>query len=781
MQYKVTDSTKRVFELSELYALELGQHIVQSEHVLLGMLLEENGIAGQLLRRYIDMEKVNAFIEANRHKVKKVSVEWGKKVEQVLENAQKLLEYTQSQEIGTGHVLLALLQKESKASRLMREFKIDLQVLVKELSQEMGIATQDKQAESSSKTPILDTLTRDLTALSKQGDIPHIIGRERETERMIQVLSRKTKNNPVLVGEPGVGKTAVAHSLAQLIVRGEVPEQLKDKKVLNLDVGTLVAGTKYRGEFEERMKRLVEELQQEKDAILFIDEIHMLVGAGGAEGSVDAANILKPALARGDIQVIGATTFNEYQKYIEKDAALERRFSPIQIDEPSQESAILMIEHIISDFEQYHRISIPKEVIGEAVYLSSRYISDRKLPDKAIDLLDEAASYVKITEPLQAKSIIRKEDVTRLLQEHHYEDAAKQWKKAKKQLQYHSEYGQVLRKTDVARVVSSWTNIPLHELEKKESERLLSLEKEIHKRLIGQDEAVSSVAKAIRRSKSGIGNPKKPIGSFLFLGQTGVGKTELVKALSEVMFGSEDKLIRVDMSEFMDKHSTSRLIGAPPGYVGFEEGGQLTEKIRKNPYSVVLFDEIEKAHPDVFNVLLQILDDGYVTDTKGRKVDFRNTIIVMTSNLGATTLRDDKTVGFGASEKSTHHAAVEKVVREELKKAFRPEFLNRIDDIIVFKALNQQEVKEIVKLMLRATLSRLAYMQVTVNVLPSVIEKIAKEGFDVEYGARPIKRFIQKEVEDMLSQAILSGDISNGTHLKLGVKKGNIVYHIVSK
>ncbi|MDU0990574.1 MAG: ATP-dependent Clp protease ATP-binding subunit, partial [Enterococcus faecium] len=639
-----------------------------------------------------------------------------------------------SQKVGTEHILMSLLKDESiMATRIMINLGISLSKARQILKHKMGLAgdsggkgmnrrrnIQDKR-QTPQGTPTLDSLARDLTKLAKENKLDPVVGRSREVKRLIQILSRRTKNNPVLVGEPGVGKTAIAEGLAQKIILGEVPEDMQEKRLMMLDMGSLVAGTKYRGEFEDRMKKVIDEIYNDGQVILFIDELHTLIGAGGAEGAIDASNILKPALARGELQTIGATTLDEYQKYIEKDSALERRFARIQVDEPTPEEAEEILQGLRSRYEEHHGVEITDEAVRAAVNLSVRYITSRQLPDKAIDLIDESAAKVRLdqTDHL-TKSTVIKLEIDELVQEKEaaiqkqdFENAAqlrRQEKALRKKLQKVSAieakqeqgYADRVTEEDVATVVSEWTGVPLQQLEKKESERLLELEGLLHERVVGQDEAVKAVSRAIRRARSGLKDPDRPIGSFMFLGPTGVGKTELAKALSEVMFGSEDALIRVDMSEFMEKYSTSRLIGSPPGYVGYDEGGQLTEKIRQKPYSVILLDEVEKAHPDVFNLLLQVLDDGHLTDSKGRKVDFRNTIMIMTSNIGATQIREEKNVGFNVQDVTKDHKAMQKRILEELKKAFRPEFLNRIDETVVFHSLSKDEIHTIVQIMSKA-------------------------------------------------------------------------------
>jgi ATP-dependent Clp protease ATP-binding subunit ClpC len=642
-------------------------------------------------------------------------------------------------------------------------------------------------------TPTLDSLARDLTQSAREKRLDPLLGREKEVQRLIQVLSRRTKNNPVLVGEPGVGKTAIAEGLAQRIVDGLVPKEMLSKRLMMLDMGAVVAGTKYRGEFEDRMKKVVDEIYRDGNVILFIDELHTLIGAGGAEGAIDASNILKPALARGELQTIGATTLDEYQKYIEKDSALERRFAKIQVDEPTPEEAEDILLGLRGRYEEYHKVKITDEAVHAAVNLATRYISDRQLPDKAIDLIDESAARARLelaNKPSQI--VVQQNKLEELLEEkeaailaQNFELAADLRKKEQrlmtrlenlklKEAENEGVYQTEVTEEAIVSVVAQWTGIPLKQLEKKETERLLELEKVLHERVVGQDEAVKAISKAIRRSRSGLSDPNRPIGSFMFLGPTGVGKTELAKTLASTMFGSEDALIRVDMSEFMEKHSTSRLVGSPPGYVGYDEGGQLTERIRQKPYSVILLDEVEKAHPDVFNILLQVLDDGHLTDSKGRKVNFKNTILIMTSNIGATALRDEKTVGFAAKDASKNHEAMKSRVLEELKKRFRPEFLNRVDEMLVFHSLSKEELHEIVKIMSQSIIERLKLQKIDLKLTPAAIEVVSKAGFDPEYGARPIRRALQKEVEDKLSDMLLLGEITPNSKVVVGASKGEI-------
>ncbi len=688
--------------------------------------------------------------------------------------------------VGTEHILLGLIREgEGVAARVLNNLGVSLNKARQQVLQLLGSneASSGHQGGSASNanTPTLDSLARDLTVVARENRLDPVIGRGKEIQRVIEVLSRRTKNNPVLIGEPGVGKTAIAEGLAQQIVNNEVPETLRDKRVMTLDMGTVVAGTKYRGEFEDRLKKVMDEIRQAGNIILFIDELHTLIGAGGAEGAIDASNILKPSLARGELQCIGATTLDEYRKYIEKDAALERRFQPIHVDEPSLEESIQILKGLRDRYEAHHRVSITDDAIDAAVKLSDRYITDRFLPDKAIDLIDEAASKVRLrsyTTPPNLKELevkleeIRKEkdaavqsqefekaaslrDMEQRLREK-LEDTKRQWKE-----QQGKENSEVTVE-DIANVVSTWTRIPVSKLAQTETDKLLNLESILHDRLIGQDEAVVAVAKAVRRARAGLKDPKRPIGSFIFLGPTGVGKTELARALAESMFGDEDAMIRIDMSEYMEKHSTSRLVGSPPGYVGYEEGGQLTEKVRRKPYSVVLLDEVEKAHPDVFNILLQVLEDGRLTDSKGRTVDFRNTIVIMTSNVGAEALKRNKHLGFNVQDESRDYSDMKGKVMDELKKAFRPEFLNRIDEIIVFHMLEKKHIQEIVTLMVNQLVNRLKEQEIELHLTEGAISAIADKGFDREYGARPLRRAIQKHVEDRLSEELLKGAIEKG-------------------
>ncbi len=819
MEELFTERAQAVLEIAQEEAKRLKHQSVSSEHVLLALVVEQNGIAGKVLRE-MDLNETEIYEEIEhligyggiRSYPKGVFLPYSPRMKQVFALASSEVKKTGSQKVGTEHILMSLLKDESiMATRIMINLGISLSKARQVLKQKMGLAgdsagkgmnrrrnvnVQDKR-QTPQGTPTLDSLARDLTKLAKENKLDPVVGRSREVKRLIQILSRRTKNNPVLVGEPGVGKTAIAEGLAQKIILGEVPEDMQEKRLMMLDMGSLVAGTKYRGEFEDRMKKVIDEIYNDGQVILFIDELHTLIGAGGAEGAIDASNILKPALARGELQTIGATTLDEYQKYIEKDSALERRFARIQVDEPTPEEAEVILQGLRTRYEEHHGVEITDEAVRAAVNLSVRYITSRQLPDKAIDLIDESAAKVRLdqTDHL-TKSTVIKLEIDELVQEKEaaiqkqdFENAAqlrRQEKALRKKLQKVSAieakqeqgYSDRVTEEDVATVVSEWTGVPLQQLEKKESERLLELEGLLHERVVGQDEAVKAVSRAIRRARSGLKDPDRPIGSFMFLGPTGVGKTELAKALSEVMFGNEDALIRVDMSEFMEKYSTSRLIGSPPGYVGYDEGGQLTEKIRQKPYSVILLDEVEKAHPDVFNLLLQVLDDGHLTDSKGRKVDFRNTIMIMTSNIGATQIREEKNVGFNVQDVTKDHKAMQKRILEELKKAFRPEFLNRIDETVVFHSLSKDEIHTIVQIMSKAIIKRLKEQDIQVKITPSAIDVIGKAGFDPEYGARPIRRALQKEIEDRLSEALLGGEIRLGDHVTVGASKGKITLNV---
>lgn len=809
-----TERAQRVLEIAQEEAKRFKHQAVSSEHILLALVIEPNGIAGKVLREmklnekdiYEEIEHLVGYGTVKTY-AKGVFLPYSPRMKQIFALANSEVNKMGAQKVGTEHILLSLLKDESiMATRIMINLGISLSKVRQSLKRTMGTDTstggirrrnpQEKRAMTQG-TPTLDSLARDLTKLAKENRLDPVVGRSREVKRLIQILSRRTKNNPVLVGEPGVGKTAIAEGLAQKIILGEVPEEMKAKRLMMLDMGALVAGTKYRGEFEDRMKKVIDEIYHDGQVILFIDELHTLIGAGGAEGAIDASNILKPALARGELQTIGATTLDEYQKYIEKDSALERRFARIQVDEPTADEAEEILRGLRSRYEEHHHVEITDEAVRAAVNLSVRYITSRQLPDKAIDLIDESAAKVRLeqADDLSETTILKQEidqvnkEKEQAIQKQDFETAAhlrrqenSLMKKLEKRLaieaKHKNGFADRVTEEDVATVVSEWTGVPLQQLEKKESQRLLELEALLHERVVGQDEAVKAVSRAIRRARSGLKDPNRPIGSFMFLGPTGVGKTELAKALSEVMFGEEDALIRVDMSEFMEKYSTSRLIGSPPGYVGYDEGGQLTEKIRQKPYSVILLDEVEKAHPDVFNLLLQVLDDGHLTDAKGRKVDFRNTIMIMTSNIGATQIREEKNVGFNVQDITKDHQAMQKRILEELKKAFRPEFLNRIDETVVFHSLTKDEVHAIVQIMSQSIVKRLKEQDILVKITPAAVDVIGKVGFDPEYGARPLRRALQKEVEDRLSEALLGGEIHLGDQITVGASKGKITVNV---
>ena len=811
-----TEKAKAVLTIAQEEAKTFKHQSVGSEHLLLALIIEQDGIGGKVLREMnISENDVREEIEhltgygTMKSYPAGAYLPYSPRAKQIFAYAGDEAKRLGAPNIGTEHLLLGLLRDdEILASRIMVNLGLSLARMRQILKKKMGVSESKapnnglggrrRQAPQGSKgtqqgTPTLDGLARDLTKLARESRLDPVVGRSKEVKRLIQILSRRTKNNPVLVGEPGVGKTAIAEGLAQQIIRGEVPEDMQQKRLMMLDMGSLVAGTKYRGEFEDRMKKIIDEIYHDGQIILFIDELHTLIGAGGAEGAIDASNILKPALARGELQTIGATTLDEYQKYIEKDSALERRFARIQVDEPTPEEAEEILKGLRPRYEEHHGVEISDDALHAAVQLSVRYINSRQLPDKAIDLMDESAAKVRLDKADEPSEIIGlQEDIANLMSEkeeaiqnQNFEAAARLRQKEKKLSQRLAElafaetkeasgFADRVTAEDVASVVSQWTGVPLQQMEKKESERLLDLEKILHQRVVGQDEAVKAVARSIRRARSGLKDPNRPIGSFMFLGPTGVGKTELAKTLAEAMFGSEDALIRVDMSEFMEKYSTSRLIGSPPGYVGYDEGGQLTEKVRSKPYSVILLDEVEKAHPDVFNILLQVLDDGHLTDSKGRKVDFRNTILIMTSNIGATQIREEKNVGFNVTDLTKDHGAMQKRILEELKKAFRPEFLNRIDETVVFRALGEAEIQQIVKIMSKSIVKRLDEQDIHLKITPAANEVIGKAGFDPEYGARPIRRALQKEVEDRLSEALLSGQIHLGDNVTIGAKKGKI-------
>ncbi|GEK92132.1 ATP-dependent Clp protease ATP-binding subunit [Alkalibacterium kapii] len=811
-----TDKAKKALLIAQEEAKSFRHSTVGTEHLLLGLVIENEGIAGKTLRDLgINEEDVKDEIEhfsiygSSQFVPKQAILPYSPRARQIIKYATDEARRMKRPLVGTEHLLLGLLRDENILSaKILNNLDVNLakarQLVLKKLGTKMNSAKSKLNnrrpvkgnQESPNGTPTLDSLARDLTQQARENRLDPIVGRNKEVRRIIQILSRRTKNNPVLVGEPGVGKTAIAEGLAQKIISGEVPPVLADKRLMTLDMGSLVAGTKYRGEFEERMKKIIDEIYHDGKVILFIDELHTLIGAGGAEGAIDASNILKPALARGELQTIGATTLDEYQKHIEKDAALERRFASIHVDPPTEIEAEEILFGLRKRYEDHHDVKITDAAIRAAVQFSVRYITSRQLPDKAIDLMDESASKIRMdnsdTPTTLSKETEKLEDLVKqkeeAIQSQDFERAARI---REKEMRQRRKLEKIIKKdeqgtndqlevtaSDIAEVVSQWTGIPVNQMEQKESERLLKLEEVLHQRVVGQEEAVVAVSKAIRRARSGLKDPNRPIGSFMFLGPTGVGKTELAKALAEAMFGSEEALIRVDMSEFMEKYSTSRLVGSPPGYVGYDEGGQLTEKIRQKPYSVILLDEVEKAHPDVFNILLQVLDDGLLTDGKGRKVDFKNTIMIMTSNLGATALRDEKSVGFGAVDKRFDHDAMEKRIREELRNAFRPEFLNRVDDTIVFHSLKKEELREIVQLLTKNVIERINELGIELKITRAAMDVIAEEGFDPEYGARPLKRAIQNKFEDRLSEALLAGEISFGDKVTLGATKGEITLKV---
>ncbi|MBV7508780.1 ATP-dependent protease ATP-binding subunit ClpC [Bacillus sp. sid0103] len=804
---RFTERAQKVLALAQEEAIRLGHNNIGTEHILLGLTREGEGIAAKALYGLgLGSEKIQKEVENLIGKGQEASqtIHYTPRAKKVIELSMDEARKLGHSYVGTEHILLGLIREgEGVAARVLNNLGVSLNKARQQVLQLLGSNESGGHqggASASANTPTLDSLARDLTAIAREGSLDPVIGRGKEIQRVIEVLSRRTKNNPVLIGEPGVGKTAIAEGLAQQIVNNEVPEILRDKRVMTLDMGTVVAGTKYRGEFEDRLKKVMDEIRQAGNIILFIDELHTLIGAGGAEGAIDASNILKPSLARGELQCIGATTLDEYRKYIEKDAALERRFQPIRVDEPTLDESIQILEGLRDRYEAHHRVSITDEAIQAAVKLSDRYISDRFLPDKAIDLIDEAGSKVRLrsfTTPPNLKELevkleeVRKEkdsavqsqefekaaslrDTEQRLREQ-LEETKKNWKE--KQGKENNE----VTVEDIASVVSSWTGVPVSKLAETEMAKLLNLEEVLHSRVIGQEEAVKAVAKAVRRARAGLKDPKRPIGSFVFLGPTGVGKTELARALAEAMFGDEDAMIRIDMSEYMEKHSTSRLVGSPPGYVGYEEGGQLTEKVRRKPYSVVLLDEIEKAHPDVFNILLQVLEDGRLTDSKGRTVDFRNTVLIMTSNVGAEALKRNKYVGFNIQDGEQDYKDMKGKVMGELKKAFRPEFLNRIDEIIVFHALERKHLEEIVTLLSEQLVKRLKEQNISLELTAAAKEKISQEGYDPEYGARPLRRAIQKHIEDRLSEELLKGTLLTGQHAIIDVDNGEFIVRMAEK
>lgn len=808
-----TEKANKALNLAIESAEEMRHNYVGTEHILYGLVKEGSGVAATALNECgVTEDALREKLESINGTMSLVELtpdDFTPRTKRVLRAAVIISSKTGYTYVGTEHLLLAILsESDSYAVAFLEELGVSVERLAQAVSKGMqggaddgfgGFENESAPNGSQKGGSALDKFGRDLTQAAKNGEIDPVIGREKEIQRVIQILSRRTKNNPVLIGEPGVGKTAVAEGLALEIAKGNVPEILKDKRVVSLDLTGMVAGAKYRGDFEERIKAAIDEVKKSKNTILFIDELHTIVGAGAAEGSADAANILKPSLARGDFQVIGATTLNEYRKYIEKDAALERRFQPVKVGEPTPEQAVQILKGLRDSYEAHHKVKITDEAINAAVTLSSRYIADRYLPDKAIDLIDEGASKVRLaslTSPDNVKeledeiadyekekaSAINEQDFERAARlrdeqkelQTKLDDAKKKWQEQQK-----GNSGEVTAE-DIAKIVSEWTGIPVVQLTKEESERLLNMENVLHERVIGQSEAVTAIAKAIRRGRVGLKDPKRPVGSFIFLGPTGVGKTELCKALAEAMFGDENAMLRLDMSEYMEKHTVSKLIGSPPGYVGFEEGGQLTEKVRRKPYSVVLFDEIEKAHPDVFNMLLQILEDGRLTDSQGRTVDFKNTIIIMTSNVGARLITEKQSsLGFNSENENAEEGEkkdIKELVTGELRKVFRPEFLNRVDDIIVFNKLNKDEIKQIAVKMLKTLENRLDKMNIKISFTDNAVSEIANKGFDENYGARPLRRAIQNEIEDPLSEQMLEGKVKDGAVVACDFSDGQFTF-----
>ena len=813
---RYTPQAKEALSLAVGMAESLNHGYVGTEHLLIGLLQEGTGVAARVLEENgVEeskvVELVSQLISPNTSVQMAENAAYTPRARKVIENSYREAVRFKAAQIGTEHILIAILREgDCVASRLLNTMGISVQKLYIDLLAAMGedapsIKDEMQRGNSGkrgSSTPALDSYSRNLTQMALDGKLDPVIGREHEIQRVIQILSRRTKNNPCLIGEPGVGKTAVVEGLAQRIAAGDVPDTIADKRVMTLDLSGMVAGSKYRGEFEERIKKVIAEVVEAKDVLLFIDEIHTIIGAGGAEGALDASNILKPSLARGELQLIGATTINEYRKYIEKDSALERRFQPVTVDEPSEEESIAILKGLRSRYEEHHRVEITDDALEAAVKLSSRYINDRFLPDKAIDLIDEAASKVRLsnyTKPSKIKDYEAQiddleEEKESAIRDEAYEkagDIKKKQEKLKEKIRLTLEKWEkeketrklVVGENEVADVVAGWTKIPVKKLAQEESERLKNLEGILHERVVGQEEAVTAVSKAIRRGRIGLKDPKRPIGSFLFLGPTGVGKTELSKALAEAMFGTESALIRVDMSEYMEKHSVSKMIGSPPGYVGYEEGGQLSEKVRRNPYSVILFDEIEKAHPDVFNILLQVLDDGHITDAQGRKIDFKNTIIIMTSNAGAENIIAPKRLGFGvATDAKADHEFMKGRVMEEVKRLFKPEFLNRIDEIIVFHQLTKEHMKGIADIMLRGIEKRSKeQLGITLTVNEAAKDLLIDKGYDDKYGARPLRRTIQSLLEDKMAEEILDGKLKKGVNVEVGCEEGKLTFTVKKK
>ena len=809
MKLPNSEKLQEILKEAKRISKKLGQNYIGSEHLLMALtfvsdtapfvVLQENGVTIQSIINILSqIPLAGGTFGAEKSK-------YTKSAESILELAGNEGKRLESTEVGSEHLLIAILKHlDCTAVKIILSLKANIQKIYVDIMSACGVdgstakkefvsLKKGKNKSKASATPTLDQFSRDMTMDARMGNLDPVIGREKEIERVLQILSRRMKNNPCMVGEPGVGKTAVAEGIAYLIAAGDVPDTVRDKRLLSLDLSSMVAGSKYRGEFEERIKKVIAEVKNAGNVILFVDELHTIIGAGGAEGAIDASNILKPSLSRGEIQMIGATTRAEYRKYIEKDAALERRFQPVYVEEPTNEETVEILKGLRSAYEEHHHVEISDQALEAAVSLSVRYISDRFLPDKAIDLMDEACSRKRLgfgkkakkTLPLELEIQAFSDDIENLLEAGDIDEAAELLKKQRKletkldkMKQNKNAKSVVVDAEDIADVVSVWTKIPVNKLTEQESKRLERLEEELHKRVVGQNEAVDAVARAIKRSRVGLKDPKRPVGSFLFLGPTGVGKTELSKALAEAVFGSEDALIRVDMSEYMEKHSVSKLIGSPPGYVGFEEGGQLSEKVRSNPYSVILFDEIEKAHSDVFNILLQVLDDGHITDSQGRKVDFKNTIIIMTSNTGAQRIIDPKKLGFvTASNADTEHEDMKKNVMDEVKQNFKPEFLNRIDDIIVFRALTEEDVRNISNLLLKELKQRVAsQMEIQLKFGDAVKKLIFEKGYDKKYGARPLKRAIQTNIEDELAEAVLKGEIKRGDTVQVTVRNDKVKF-----
>lgn len=804
-----TDKAKKALNYANRLSRSSGCNYVGTEHILAGLLKEGTGVAAEVLTaNNVELEALLKLIDELVAAGEEVTVAdrdgYSPRTQMVLDRAREMADRFDSERIGTEHLLLAIIKEgDCAASRLLNTMGANPQKLFVDILAAMGEdpaqyreEIQRGRNEEATLTPTLDQYSRDLTAMARAGRLDPVIGREKETERVIQILCRRGKNNPCLIGEPGVGKTAIVEGIAQSLVNGNVPDIVADKRLVSLDMSGLVAKSKYRGEFEDRIKKVINEVETAGNVLLFIDELHTIIGAGGAEGALDASNILKPALARGDVQVIGATTIEEYRKYIEKDAALERRFQPVQVEEPTEEESIEILKGLRKLYEKHHHVQITDEGVEASVRLSARYVNDRFLPDKAIDLMDEAAAKARLgmmhgsDEMMQLNREIHQTelDMEHALQEGDIEKA-RTWKETRESLQASREKLEkknrrvsknkvpVVGENEIADVVAGWTKIPVSRLTESEASRLQKLEETLHKRVIGQEEAVSAVSKAVRRGRVGLKDPKRPIGSFLFLGPTGVGKTEVSKALAEAVFGNEDSMIRVDMSEYMEKHSVSKMIGSPPGYVGHEDGGQLSEKVRRNPFSVILFDEIEKAHPDVFNILLQVLDDGHITDSQGRKVDFKNTIIIMTSNAGAQSIIEPKKLGFGAKEdEKQDHERMKASVMEEVKRIFKPEFLNRIDETIVFRALNKDDMKKIIGIMVRDLQKRCKeQLQIDLVVREAAKESIVEKAYDRKYGARPLRRKLQDEVEDRLADALIRGEIHTGDRVIVTTKNKEII------